>query len=68
MTPSAAVNAEAMAAWLADGTDSVSGRPLAELLPGATVEAVGPVMPNGRRPRSLPHGHRHAVERALFPV
>ena len=30
---SAAANAEAMAAWLADGTDSVSGRPLSELCP-----------------------------------
>ena len=66
---SAAANAEAMAAWLADGTDSVSGRPLAELLPGATVEAVGPVIRvvvDG--PGHYPTATDMLLNRALFPV
>ena len=66
---SAAANAQAMAAWLADGTDPVSGRPLSELLPGATVEAVGPVI----RVVVDGPGHYHTatdmlLNRVLFPV
>ena len=66
---SAAANAEAMAAWLANGTDSVSGRPLSELLPGATVEAVGPVsrvVVDG--PGHYPTATDMLLNRALFPV
>jgi len=66
---SAAANAEAMAAWLANGTDSVSGRPLSELLPGATVEAVGPVIRvvvDG--PGHYPTATDMLLNRALFPV
>ena len=66
---SAAANAEAMAAWLAGGTDAVSGRPLSELLPGASVETVGPVV----RVIVDGPGHYHTatdmlLNRALFPV
>ena len=66
---SAAANAEAMAARLAGGTDPVSGRPLSELLPGASVEAVGPVV----RVVVDGPGHYHTatdmlLQRALFPV
>ena len=66
---SAAANAEAMAAWLADGTDPVSGRPLSELLPGAAVEAVGPVVRvvvDG--PGHYPTATDMLLTRALFPV
>lgn len=66
---SATTNATAMAAWLANGVDSVSNRPLAELLPGATVTAEGPVV------RVTVDGPGHystatnmLMSRALFPV